>query len=185
MEIIVGFALCFQRIKDTNLTLDSHLLLPLFLRRTHMKGKIKTVEPTEEDRAAFLVSKKNDGLLKNFMMNLRRQFNDPTHFVVYRVVADRVGESVESLKSMLAARDVPQNKAALDSIRVSSDESPAQKLSTIDPEKVDWKELERHGVSPERLEVSGISEDLLYYTCINIGIDISHLMYVYLMALEE
>ena len=101
------------------------------------KGKIKTVEPTEEDRAAFLVSKKNDGLLKNFMMNLRRQFNDPTHFVVYRVVADRVGESVESLKSMLAARDVPQNKAALDSIRVSSDESPAQKLSTIDPEKVD------------------------------------------------
>ena len=150
-----------------------------------MKGKIKTVEPTEEDRAAFLVSKKNDGLLKNFMMNLRRQFNDPTHFVVYRVVADRVGESVESLKSMLAARDVPQNKAALDSIRVSSDESPAQKLSTIDPEKVDWKELERHGVSPERLEVSGISENLLYYTCINIGIDISHLMYVYLMALEE
>ena len=50
---------------------------------------------------------------------------------------------------MLAARDVPQNKAALDSIRVSSDESPAQKLSTIDPEKVDWKELERHGACPE------------------------------------
>ena len=76
------------------------------------KGKIKTVEPTEEHRAAFLVFKKNDGLLKNFMTNFLRQFNDPTHFGVYRVVADRVGESVETLKSMLAARDVPQNKAA-------------------------------------------------------------------------
>ena len=75
------------------------------------KGKIKTVEPSEENRAAFLVFKKNNGLLKNFMTNLRRQFNAPTHFGVYRVVADRVGESVEALKSMLAARDVPQNKA--------------------------------------------------------------------------
>jgi len=36
VEIIVGFALCFQRIKDTNLTLDSHLFLPLFLGRTHV-----------------------------------------------------------------------------------------------------------------------------------------------------
>ena len=72
------------------------------------KGKIKTVEPTEENRSAFLVFKKNDGLLKNFMTNLRRQFNDPTHCGVYRVMADRVGE----LKGMLAACDVPQNKAA-------------------------------------------------------------------------
>ena len=116
------------------------------------KGKIKTVEPTEENRSAFLVFKKNDGLLKNFMTNLRRQFNDPTHFGVYRVVADRVGESVESLKSMLAARDMPQNKAALDGIRISLDESPTQKLPAIDPEKVDWKELERLGVSREKLK---------------------------------
>ena len=38
MGIIVGFALCFQRIKDKNLTLDSHLFSPLFLRRTHVKS---------------------------------------------------------------------------------------------------------------------------------------------------
>ena len=125
------------------------------------QGKIKTVAPTEEHRAAFLVFKKNDGLLKNFMTNLRRQFNDPTHFGVYRVVADRVGESVEALKDMLAARDVPQNKTALDSIRVSPDESPAQKLPAIDPEKVDWKELEQLGVSREKLETSGDLDRLL------------------------
>ena len=125
------------------------------------KGKIKTVEPTEENRAAFLVFKKNDGLLKNFMTNLRRQFNDPTHFGVYRIVADRVGESVESLKDMLAARDMPQNKAALDSIRINPDESPTQKLSAIDPEKVDWKELECLGVSREKLEANGNLDRLL------------------------
>ena len=69
------------------------------------KGKIKTVEPTEENRSAFLVFKKNDGLLKNFMTNLRRQFNDP--------------------------------------------------------EKVDWKELERLGVSREKLEAGGNLDRLL------------------------
>jgi len=44
--IIVGFALCFQRIKDKNLTLDSHLFLPLFLRRTHvnLEDKIKRIK---------------------------------------------------------------------------------------------------------------------------------------------
>ena len=124
-------------------------------------GKIKTVEPTEEHRAAFLVFKKNDGLLKNFMTNLRRQFNAPTHFGVYRVVADRMGESVEALKGMLAARDVPQNKTALDSIRVSPDYLPAQKLPAIDPEKVDWKELEQLGVSREKLEANGDLDRLL------------------------
>ncbi|ETK12228.1 hypothetical protein T235_11035, partial [Tannerella sp. oral taxon BU063 isolate Cell 8/11] len=125
------------------------------------KGKIKTVEPTEENRSAFLVFKKNDGLLKNFMTNLRRQFNDPTHFGVYRIVADRVVESVKSLKSMLAARDVPKNKAVLDSIRVSSDESPVQKPSAIDPERVDWKELESLGVSREKLKAGGDLDRLL------------------------
>ena len=40
MGIIVGFALYFQRIKDTNLTLDSHFFLPLFLRRTHVNIEI-------------------------------------------------------------------------------------------------------------------------------------------------
>jgi len=125
------------------------------------KGKIKTVEPTEEHRAAFLVFKKNDGLLKNFMTNLRRQFNDPTHFGIYRIVADRVGESVESLKDMLAARDVPQNKAALDSIRINPDYPPAQKQSAIDPEKVDWKELESLGVSREKLKAGGNLDRLL------------------------
>ena len=153
------YVLVLEDRSETNLPADPGRLS--VISGQDEKGKIKTVEPTEENRAAFLVFKKNDGLLKNFMTNLRRQFNDPTHFGVYRIVADRVGESVESLKSMLAARDVPQNKAALDTIRVSSEESPAQKLSAIDPEKVDWKELERLGVSREKLEAGENLDRLL------------------------
>ena len=57
MGIIVGFALCFQRIKDKNLTLDSHLFSPLFLRRTHVVIGI-------EDAAAALHEKAVDGTIE-------------------------------------------------------------------------------------------------------------------------
>ena len=126
------------------------------------KGKIKTVEPTEENRAAFLVFKKNDGLLKNFMTNLRRQFNDPKRFGLYKVLANGFEEGVASLHAMLQNRESPENKAQLQAARVSfEDDLPAQKLSAIDPEKVDWKELERLGVSREKLEAGGNLDRLL------------------------
>ena len=126
------------------------------------KGKIKTVEPTEENQAAFLVFKKNDGLLKNFMTNFRRQFNDPKRFGLYKVLANGFEEGMASLHAMLQNRESPENKAQLQAARVSfEDDLPAQKLSAIDPEKVDWKELERLGVSREKLEAGGNLDRLL------------------------
>ena len=53
MGIIVGFALCFQRIKDTNLTLDSHLFLPLFLRRTHVTEMSYYISSIEDSKRIF------------------------------------------------------------------------------------------------------------------------------------
>ena len=56
MGIIVGFALYFQRIKDTNLTLDSHFFLLLFLRRTHVKQYYLSSLPAEavENTGAYI-----------------------------------------------------------------------------------------------------------------------------------
>ncbi|WP_143734983.1 DUF4099 domain-containing protein, partial [Porphyromonas gingivalis] len=80
----------------------------------------------------------------------------PTHFGVYRLVSDRAVESVAELRNMLAGREEPHNKAMLESIRMNLDEfAPAQKEPAIDESKVDWKELERLGLSRDRLEQSG------------------------------
>ena len=125
-------------------------------------GRIKTVEPTEANQTAFMKFKKNDSVLKNFLSNLVKQFKDPTHFGVYRLVSDRAVESVAELRNMLAGREEPRNKAMLESIRMNLDEfAPAQKAPAIDESKVDWKELERLGLSRDRLEQSGDLNKLL------------------------
>ena len=125
-------------------------------------GRVKTVEPTEANQTAFMKFKKNDSVLKNFLSNLVKQFKDPTHFGVYRLVSDRAVESVAELRNMLAGREEPQNKAMLESIRMNLDEfAPAQKVPAIDESKVDWKELERLGLSRDRLEQSGDLNKLL------------------------
>ena len=51
------------------------------------KGKLKTTEPLEANQAAFLKFNSKDGLLKNFMTNFLKQFNNPSHFGLYKVLA--------------------------------------------------------------------------------------------------
>mgnify|MGYP000916629310 CR=1 FL=1 len=125
-------------------------------------GKIKTVEPLDSKSAAFMKFKKNDSLLQNFFSNLAKQYNDPSHTGVYQLVADKVEDSVGVLKKMLENRDAPSNKSALDAVRITADDfAPAQKATAINPEEVDWKEMERIGLSKEKLEQSGNLEKML------------------------
>ena len=84
-------------------------------------GKIKTAEPLDANSTAFMKFKKNDGLLQNFFSNLARQFKDPSHIGVYRLVADKVEESVGVLKKMLENRDTPANKAAIDAVKITAE----------------------------------------------------------------
>lgn len=127
------------------------------------KGKLKTIEPIDANQAAFLKFNNKDGLLKNFMTNFLRQFNNPTHFGLYKVAAQGVEKSVETLKTMLSERENPKVKAELEKSAVRfEDFLPKQKKTTAIPEdKVDWKQLETIGVTKERLEESGQLEKLL------------------------
>lgn len=78
------------------------------------QGKLKTTEPIDANQAAFLKFNNKDGLLKNFMTNFLRQFNNPTHFGLYKVAAQGVEKSVETLKTMLPERENPKVKAELE-----------------------------------------------------------------------
>jgi hypothetical protein len=125
-------------------------------------GKINTVEPLDSNSNTFMKFKKNDSMLQNFFSNLSKQFKEPSHFGVYQLVADKVEESVEVLKKMLENRDAPGNKSALDAVRITVDDlTPAQKAPAISPEQVDWKEMERIGLSQEKLRQSGDLEKIL------------------------
>lgn len=127
------------------------------------KGNLKTTEAEATNQASFLKFNSKDGLLKNFMDNFLKQFNNPTRFGLYKVLADNVEQGVDNLRTMLQSREKPESKQQLAEMGVPfEDYLPRQKNATaIDPEKVDWKMLDSLGLSRERLEQSGELEKLL------------------------
>ena len=121
------------------------------------KGNLKTTEVIAANQAAFLKFNNKDGLLKNFMSNFLRQFNEPSRFGLYKVVANNVEQGVASLHTMLQNREKPENKQQLADSQVRFDDFlPKQKNATaIDESKIDWKQLDNLGLTRERLEQSG------------------------------
>ncbi len=127
------------------------------------KGNLKTTEAIAANQAAFLKFNNKDGLLKNFMSNFLKQFNNPTRFGLYKVVASNVEQSVDNLRTMLQNREKPESKQQLAEIGVSFDDYlPKKKNATvIDESKIDWKQLDNLGLTRERLEQSGELEKML------------------------
>ena len=127
------------------------------------KGNLKTTEAIAANQAAFLKFNNKDGLLKNFMSNFLRQFNDPSRFGLYKVLANNVEQGVDNLRTMLQSREKPESKQQLTEIGVSFDDYlPKKKNATvIDESKIDWKQLNDLGLTRERLEQSGELEKML------------------------
>ena len=121
------------------------------------KGKLQTIEAKDVHQAAFLKFNNKDGLLKNFMTNFLKQFNEPSRFGLYKVVANNVEQGVASLQTMLQNREKPESKQQLADSQVRFDNFlPKQKNATaIDESKIDWKQLDNLGLTRERLEQSG------------------------------
>ncbi|MBB3703514.1 hypothetical protein FHS60_002005 [Alloprevotella rava] len=74
------------------------------------KGKLQTTEATAANQAAFLTFNGRDELLKNFMTNFFKQFNEPSRFGLYKVLASNVEQGVEGLRGMLLNKDSAENK---------------------------------------------------------------------------
>ena len=107
------------------------------------KGILKTTEAVAANQAAFLKFNNKDGLLKNFMTNFLKQFNNPTHFGLYKVLSNNVEQGVDNLRTMLQSREKSESKQQLAEMGVPfEDYLPRQKNATaIDSEKVDRKSV--------------------------------------------
>lgn len=126
-------------------------------------GKLKTAEVAELHQTSFLKFNSQDGLLKNFMTNFLKQFNDPTRFGLYKVVASNIEQGVENLRASLQNRHNPATQELIKSQQIAfEDFLPMQKNATaIDPTAIDWKMLEDLGLSREKLEKNGELEKML------------------------
>ena len=127
------------------------------------KGNLKTTEAAAANQAAFLKFNNKDGLLKNFMTNFLKQFNEPSRFGLYKVLADNVEQGVDNLRTLLQSREKDESKQQLAEMGVPfEDYLPQKKNATvIDESKIDWKQLDNLGLSRERLEQSGELEKML------------------------
>ena len=127
------------------------------------KGNLKTSEAVSANQTSFLKFNNKDGLLENFMKNFLKQFNEPSRFGLYKVVANNVDQGVDNLRTLLQNREQPESQQQLVKVGVPfEDFLPRQKNATvIAPEKVEWKLLENLGVSRERLEQNGELEKML------------------------
>src|SRR5665647_3945854 len=116
-------------------------------------GKIKSVSPKPENEPLFLKLDKQGNVLDNFFSNFHRQYKDPTHFQFFKVPAKLVEGMTALLQEMLKEPENTVNKETLDKHRVSSDEiSTKQSYQPIDENRIDWKQLEKLGVTRETLE---------------------------------
>lgn len=127
------------------------------------EGNLKTTEAEATNQASFLKFNSKDGLLKNFMNNFLKQFNDPTRFGLYKVLSNNVEQGVGNLRTMLQNREKPESKQQLVEIGVPfEDYLPQKKNATaIDESKIDWKQLDNIGLSREQLEQSGELDKML------------------------
>ena len=134
------------------------------------KGKLKTTPAEEANQGDFFKFNSRDGLLKNFMENFLKQFNDPKRFGLYKVLADNVEQGVANLKTMLQNKQNPDNQQKIKDIQLDfEDYLPQQKNATaINPERVDWKMLETLGLSKEKLEQNGELDKMLNWQKTNL-----------------
>ena len=130
------------------------------------KGGLKTVPPTAEHEQSFLKFDKHSNALENFLSNFMRQFKNPTSLTFFKVPFESAVASARVLSEMLKAPDVPSNKEMLDSARVNPSDYAGEQKQTfqeIDPEKIDWEQFSKMGVSRESLENSKELEAMLKY----------------------
>lgn len=134
------------------------------------QGNLKTSDAAAANQASFLKFNNKEGLLKNFMSNFLQQFNDPSRFGLYKILASNVEQGVEGLRTLLQSREQPDTQQQLEKIGVRfEDFLPVQKNATaIAPETVDWKMLEGLGLSRERLEQGGELDKMLNWQKTNL-----------------
>jgi hypothetical protein len=83
-------------------------------------GNLQAVEPTEANQGQFIRINEKAGILENFFSNLKREFQDPTHFSFFRSPIEKIENIASALKEMF--KDEESNSVFLFESRVNPDD---------------------------------------------------------------
>ncbi|MEA4809389.1 DUF4099 domain-containing protein [Macellibacteroides fermentans] len=120
-------------------------------------GKLKTVDPKKENADQFMKIDTNGNALENFFKKFSTQFNHPSHTGVYAVTASAVDKVAAFLDKLIR---IDHTDKVLDPYRVKFDGNMKVQIQVeltgrfqpINLNKLDWKEVEKLGLSGEKLQ---------------------------------
>ncbi len=116
-------------------------------------GKLKTVDPTKENADGFLKIDTRGNALENFFKKFTEQFKAPSHTGLYAVSAKAVDKVAAFFDKIIKVN--PEDKA-LTPYKLTPEgklPEPGQgKYQPLDLNKLDWKEVEKYGLTGDKLQ---------------------------------
>ena len=129
-------------------------------------GKMKTVVPSMENQPDFMLFDKHSNGLENFFSNFMRQYKDPTHFGFFRMPMEefeRNPKIVDDFGALAQYKVSPE-----DFLKPKQQQEQPQRQTggykSIDPERIDWAQFEKMGITRESLEKSKALEGMLNFS---------------------
>ncbi|GHT60407.1 hypothetical protein FACS189451_00400 [Bacteroidia bacterium] len=118
-------------------------------------GKLEKVDPTKENADSFLKIDPRGNALENFFQKFAAQFKTPSHTGIYAVSVKAVDMMAAFLDKII--RINPEDKV-LDPYRVTPEgkmqEQAQGKYQPLDLNKLEWKEVEKYGLTGDNLQDS-------------------------------
>lgn len=149
------------------------------------KGQLETVEPTKKNQNQFMKVDKHGDFFSNFVANFLNQLKNPTNFSFFKVPAplalrmakqmqkliDHSSIDVKSLLTQYQVRevlpfDLNQENKQLDNQKNKTNmettpNTPDTNEYKYQPEQIDWKTMNKLGLSQEKLELLNLLDPLL------------------------
>ncbi|WP_312207611.1 DUF3945 domain-containing protein [Epilithonimonas hominis] len=158
---------------DTLLVLNIHNNKIEMVKGIDKEGKLQTVLPEnkKENEQLIRVDKHGD-LFSNFFSNFYRQLKNPTHFNFFKVseydavdtakdLQQYVGQASPKEKELLKEYEIlPKNTNPLKNQKTMENNTDNQEYR-FQPEQIDWKTMEKFGLTREKLEKMNALDPLL------------------------
>jgi len=163
----------FKPAMDTLLVLNIHNNTIEMVRGIDKEGNLQTVPPENKKENEQLIRvEKHGDLFSNFFSNFYRQLKNPTHFNFFKVSEYDTVDTAKDLQQYVNQAS-PEEKEQLKEYEIlPKNTNPLKNQKTMEnntdnqeyrfqPEQIDWKTMEKFGLTQEKLEKMNALDPLL------------------------
>ncbi|WP_312423164.1 DUF3945 domain-containing protein [Epilithonimonas sp.] len=159
--------------KDTLLVLNIHNNTIEMVKGIDKEGNLQTVPPENKKENDQLVRvDKHGDLFSNFFSNFYRQLKNPTHFNFFKVLEYDAVDTAKDLQQYVDQASPEEREQLKEYEILPKNTNPLKNQKTMEnntdnqeyrfqPEQIDWKTMEKFGLTQEKLEKMNALDPLL------------------------